>query len=361
MRETFKIARGAVGSPDAGAPHVYVRLTSDDGTEGWGEARPSPRWSYETLETVTTTLRNYLVPAIIGMNAADFGDLYGRMESEIAPGITIGQPIAKSAIEMAVQDLICRKKGISLQHQLGGSNHRSWPMGLLVSAESTEEAERKAGLAADKGFTVLKVKIGVNPKSDTEILEAVRRAAPKAYLWADANQSYDLAMSLALAKQGARNGIDVLEQPLAANDYWGHRELRRHSQIPIALDESVFSITDLEQMFRLECLDALVIKVSKMAGLFRARQCIEVAREMGLDVLGSGLTESRMGFFASAALYAALGVDKCDLNGPQFLADDAVEGPFPGALPMVDLPLGPGIGVSIDRTKLSTHAWISAI
>src|SRR5262249_28859847 len=48
MRETFRIARGAVGDPAVGAPHIYVRLTADDGGVGWGEARPSPRWSYET-------------------------------------------------------------------------------------------------------------------------------------------------------------------------------------------------------------------------------------------------------------------------------------------------------------------------
>src|SRR5438876_3554323 len=100
FREVFRIARGAVGSPEAGAPHVYVRLTADNGAEGWGEARPSPRWSYETIETVTTTLRNYLIPTILGAhlsNPSDLSDLYRRMESEIAPGVTVGQPIAKSA------------------------------------------------------------------------------------------------------------------------------------------------------------------------------------------------------------------------------------------------------------------------
>ncbi len=110
-------------------------------------------------------------------------------------------------------------------------------------------------------------------------------------------------------------------------------------------------------MFRLECLDTLVIKVSKMAGLLRAKQCIGIARSLGLDILGSGLTESRLGFFASAALYAAMGVDKCDLNGPQFLGDDAIEGKFPEALPFVELPTGPAIGIQIDHDKLKKYTW----
>ena len=94
-----------------------------------------------------------------------------------------------------------------------------------------------------------------------------------------------------------------------------------------------------------------------MAGLLRARQCIELARAFGLDVLGSGLTESRLGFFAATALYAAMVVDKCDLNGPQFLADDAIEGEYPSAEPFVNLPDSPGIGTNIDRNKLAKFAW----
>jgi muconate cycloisomerase len=192
---------------------------------------------------------------------------------------------------------------------------------------------------------------------DTKILQTVRQAAPNAYIWADANQSYDLESAFMVARQAARIGVSVIEQPLPANDYSGLRELRRRSEIPIALDESVFSPQDLEQLFRLECLDMLVIKVSKMSGLTPAKQCIEIALGLGLEVLGSGLTESRLGFFASAALYAAMGVDKCDLNGPQFLGDDAIEGEFPEAQPFVELPSEPGIGARIDLDKLKKYAW----
>src|SRR5258708_33367405 len=173
MRETFKIARGAVGSPDAGAPHVYLRLTADNGMEGWGEARPSPKWSYETLETVTTTLRNYLIPAILGAdpsdlsNPSDLTDLHRRMESEIAPGVTVGQPVAKSAIDMAAHDLVCHAKGQSLQSFFGGQKE-IWPMGFIISAYSVQDAEVRAGNAAARGFTVLKVKVGLDPALDAK-------------------------------------------------------------------------------------------------------------------------------------------------------------------------------------------------
>src|SRR4051794_2127887 len=100
FRETFKISRGSVGSPEEGAPHVYVRVRADDGAEGWGEARPSHRWSYETEESVVTTLRRYLAPVLIGLDPWDLAAVHAAMGRQIAPGISTGAPIAKSAIDM---------------------------------------------------------------------------------------------------------------------------------------------------------------------------------------------------------------------------------------------------------------------
>ena len=88
FREVFRIARGAVGSPEAGAPHIYVHVTADDGAEGWGEARPSPRWSYETPESVLTTVERYLAPALIGKNPFDIAGIHQTLQKTIAPSFS---------------------------------------------------------------------------------------------------------------------------------------------------------------------------------------------------------------------------------------------------------------------------------
>src|SRR5437016_2997034 len=152
MRESFTISRGSVGSPDEGAPHVYLRLDSDNGISGWGEARPSHRWSYETLETVVTTLQGYLLPAIMGADVNDLIDIHARMEKEIAPGVTVGQPIAKSAVDMAALDMECRGAGRSMLDRFGGSESINWPVACIVSADSARTAGEKAGVAAAAGF-----------------------------------------------------------------------------------------------------------------------------------------------------------------------------------------------------------------
>ena len=68
FKAVFVLAGGVAGDPKALSHRVLVRLTTESGSVGWGEATPTPRWTYETSETIVTTLRNYLAPAVIGID-----------------------------------------------------------------------------------------------------------------------------------------------------------------------------------------------------------------------------------------------------------------------------------------------------
>lgn len=353
----FKIARGSVGGPKSGAPHVYARLTTDSGVVGWGEARPSPRWSYETPESVTTTIRNYLAPSLIGMDAEDLDAIHAVMDREIAPGVTVGQPIAKSGIDMALCDATAKCQGMPLYQCFGAREASGVPLSYLVSVDSPAKAEEVTAAAVSQGYQGFKVKIGMDPSLDLELIRAVKNAAPSSFLWADANQAYSVEMAIERSREMAGIGVDILEQPLPANDFLGLRELVARSELPIAVDESVFALSDLEQLIGLKALDMLVIKVSKMAGLSRARKCIERAMDAGIGLLGSGLTETRLGLAASSHLYSAYGFKyPVDLNGPQFLADDPIKGGVTINRAVVLVAETPGIGVEIDEEKLARYA-----
>ena len=356
FKSEFRIARGSVGSPTQLAPHVYVKVTAADGTFGWGEARPSHRWSYETEESVLSTIRSYLGPALSGHDAFDLSGLHRTMHTEIAPGLTVGQPIAKSAIDMAVHDLIGCSLGIGLRELIGSRGAQTMPSAWIVSTTDPAEARQIAASAMARGYTGLKVKVGVHVESDLELLGEVKHAAPTAYLWADANQAYTLAQAVRLGRGMAVLGVDVLEQPLPANDLAGLRRLRAAVDVPLALDESVASGVDLLAAIRQEALDVLVIKVAKMGGLYPARRIMEVAQEAGLELLGSGLTETRLGLAAGAALFSAFGVTHpVDLNGPQFLSDDPVANGPRVVDGMIHLPEGPGLGVTLNHEKVARY------
>ena len=352
----FKISRGSVGGPKSGAPHVYIRITADSGLVGWGESRPSPRWSYETPESVVTTIRNYLAPSLIGMDAEDLEVVHAVMDREIAPGITVGQPVAKSGIDMALCDLISKGQGLPLYKHFGAREASAVQLSYLVSVDSPSKAEEVTAAAVSQGYQGFKVKIGMDPALDLELIRAVKNAAPSCFLWADANQAYSTDMAIERSRDMAGIGVDVLEQPVPANDFLGLRELVARSAVPIAVDESVFALSDLEQLIGLKALDMLVIKVSKMAGLSRARKCIERAMDAGIGLLGSGLTETRLGLAASTHLYSAYGFKfPVDLNGPQFLADDPIKGGVTIERAVVNVGETPGIGVEIDEQKLAKY------
>jgi len=353
----FKISRGSVGGPKAGAPHVYIRVVSDDGVFGWGEARPSPRWSYETQESVVTTIRNYLAPALIGVEADDFNAVHSIMDREIAPGVTVGQPIAKSGIDMALHDMLGRAKHLSLPEIWRRESSYRVDLTYLVSVESAWKAEEVTTQALSAGYRGFKVKIGMDPALDLDILRAVKGCAGSAFLWADANQAYPLEVAIERSHDMVKIGVDVLEQPLPANDFLGLKELVEKSALPIAVDESVFAVSDLEQLIRMKALDVLVVKVSKMAGLSKARECIEMALDAGISLLGSGLTETRLGLAASSHLYSAYDFEHpVDLNGPQFLGDDPVECGVVVEGGTVKLSDAAGIGVEIDEERLREYA-----
>lgn len=354
FQEEFRIARGSVGDLEAGAPHIYVRLLGDNGVEGWGEARPSHRWSYETEASVLDALRNYLIPAARQLD--DLWDLAGlakAMDTEIAPGLSIGMPIAKCALDTAVHDLLARTAGVPLNAFLGGRTTKEVALTYLISVTDPAVAEEKADTAWEAGYRGFKVKIGVEPAKDLEILRAVRATCPDAFLWTDANQAYDPATAIAQCRQMEPLNVGCYEQPVPGNDWTGLRRVAQSTDIPIAADESVFSPRDLLQLIRLEALDMLVLKLSKMGGVGPATLCTRIAREAGIPLLGSGLTESRLGLAASAHVYSAFGgLAFADLNGPQFLGDDPIEGVDvrPG---IVVVPDGPGIGVTVNQEKLA--------
>lgn len=361
MKQSFSTSGGLVGNADAGAPHVYVRMRTDCGAEGWGEARPSHRWSYETLETVTGTIEIYLKPLLLGKEANDLHGIHALMNREIKAGLGSGQPIAKAAVDMALHDLIGRAAGASLAKLWLSSASQSAQLSYLISTANPDEAAAKAANAFKLGYKGIDVKLGIDPASDIDILEAVKGEAPGLFIRADANQAYTLPRAVQVAKQMERIGIDIFEQPLRANQLLGHAELRRKTSIPIALDESIWTAGDVLEAIRQEACDAIVIKLTKMGGLLSAKLCGEIAREAGLELLGGGLTESGLGLSASAHMFNYLQIaSPYDLNGPLFLQDDPVD-----AGPAVDeghvyLPDRPGIGCSLSMDKIMKYSTQSA-
>ncbi len=347
----FKFFIGPRGTYGRGA--VIVKITANGGTIGWGQSIPSPMWSYETLETVTIVLRDYLGPALIGRNPLDIDGAHRAMDRALAPGFSTAMPIARSGLDIALHDLVGKLRGQSLSQMW--NRPRSGPLTLswTVNARTLNEAEAIIDAGYKHGYSNFNIKVAPDPKFDISLARLVRQRAPEGFLWADANGGYDQATALEVAPKLADAGVDVLEAPLRPNRISGYQALKKQGALPILMDEGLVSPVELTEFIRLEMLDGVAMKPSRCGGLIAAKRQIEILVDAGLMWLGSGLTDPDISMVAALALYGAYGLTKpAALNGPQFLTADVLAKPLDSRNDSVTVPDGHGLGVDVDESKV---------
>lgn len=338
-------------------PSVVVKLTTEDGLVGWGEAVPLPTWSYETVQTVVTTLRHYIAPAIVGMDAFEIAQIHRAMNQRIAPSFSTGQPMAKAAIDLAVHDLVSKALKVPLTKLWGREAQQTITLSWTVNVTDLDDVDKVVYEGKSLGYRHFNIKVGTDPKFDVALAKRVRELAQDCFLWADANGGYDTATALQVAPKLADVGVDVLEQPLPPNTLSGYRELRKQGAIPIVMDEGIVSVRDLIEFWRLGLLDGVAMKIGRMGGLWEARRCVELVLDMGLMLLGSGLTDPPLSLAAHLLLYGAYELKfPAALNGPQFLEPLPFYSPLEIANGVAKVPTGLGLGVTIDLNLLKEHA-----
>jgi L-alanine-DL-glutamate epimerase-like enolase superfamily enzyme len=348
----FKFFEGPKGRP-SGRAAVVVKITADDGTVGWGQSVPTPKWSYETPETVLSTINRYLAPQLIGMDPFDADALHAAMNREIAPSFSTGQPICKAGIDLAVFDLVGKLLGQSPAQRWGRKGRDLITLSWTLNPRTLDEIEPLVAQGRARGYSHFNVKVAPDPKFDLELCRIVKRLVPAGFLWADANGGYDEATALAVAPKLADLGVPVLEQPLPANRLGGYRRLKKQGALPIIMDEGIVSSVELEEFIKLELLDGVAQKPARCGGLTEARRQIEILQNAGLMFLGSGITDPDISLAASLALFGAYDLKyPAALNGPQFLEGSILKQPFKVADGQLKVPGGPGLGVEVDEDKL---------
>lgn len=357
LKAVLTLPRGPSRTLAEGKQIILVKLSTDDGSVGWGEAGPSRRWSAETTYSCYTTLKEYLTPVLLGRDPFDIAGLHRAMNTELAPGVDPGQPIAKAAIDLAAHDLVCKKLGITLQSWLGAKLRDRIELSYLVSAPDPDKTAAVVEQGLDEGFRAFKVKVGHDPDVDADNVRTVLEVAKNCTVWPDANQGYTLDQALRMAKVYERLGIEVFEQPIPMADIYGMRKLLSSTALTIVLDEAAMGLPYLIELMRREAVEGVAVKVNKVGGIHYARQLCDLARNAGLTLIGSGLMDAPIGFAASVHLFSAFGISfPADLNGPQHLADDYLAEPLPREGQTALVPGMPGLGVKIDEKKLQALA-----
>jgi L-alanine-DL-glutamate epimerase-like enolase superfamily enzyme len=279
---------------------VAVRVTDADGTTGYGEAPQIWRVTGESMPGIEECVHAPLAGALLGRELTD--DQAAEVHRWLA-GAVAANTGARAATEIAVLDLLARRAERSLAATLGAT---ATELGcdLTIAAQVDDPS---AELLAP-GFTTAKVKVGLDPADVARVIRIQEQSGEGTRIRIDANQAWDVATTVAAVEawQAAGVGVDLVEQPLPFWDLAGHAELRRRISVPVMLDESVFSVHDLERAIDAEAADLVNIKLAKCGGVHAALDIARLARKAELGVMVGSMMESELGLAAAAALSAVV-------------------------------------------------------
>ena len=328
----FVIARGGY----AHHRNVIVRLTDDDGIEGFGEAAPN-RYYGESVSTVIAALGQFK-PIVERADPFALEATEGHLNRVLR-----GNASAKSAISAAMHDLVGKKLGLPVYRMWGLDASPTPQSSFTIAIAENEELERRVAEARE--YPILKIKLGTD--RDTEIVRIVRNAAPQKRLRVDANAAWTAKHAVRMSDFLHDNGVEMLEQPVAANDIEGLRFVRNRSRVPVFADESCLVATDVAKLAG--AVDGINIKLAKCGSLREALRMVHTARALDLQVMAGCMIESSLGISAIAQIAPLL--DSADFDGAALLSSDPFRGVTiaGGTIRLTDAPgLGASPALSVD-------------
>jgi len=341
LRENFTISQGTMTS----AANVYVRVELADGNIGYGEAAPFPAITGEDQESTLAAIHG-LATLLEDESALRWRSLARRM-ANAAPG----NPAARCAIETAVLDAACRHLGLPMHVLFGGAETGPFETDITIPIFGQERCLELATVWHERGFRLLKMKIGRDLDADLATIQSISRQFPDVSFVLDANQGFTdrEAIRLVNTLDRARVPVRMLEQPIAKGQLKAMMIIRRAAPFQICADESVSSRFEAMQVIRADAADIINIKIMK-CGVVEALEIAALARASGIGVMYGGMVESRVAMGCSLALAAGLGsVHTLDLDTPLLLAEDPVEGGFTYDGPRMNVSSEAGLGCSLGR------------
>lgn len=225
-------------------------------------------------------------------------------------------PFLVCALDIAAWDLYGKLKRKPL-HQLWNLDMAAAPVTDYTIGIDT--IEKMVAKMKEKPWPVYKIKVGV--ENDIEMVAALRKETD-AILRVDANAGWTLEQALQKIPQLKELGVELVEQPLAKDNWEGMKVLYEKSSLPLYADEACVFESDVEKCYN--HFHGINIKLTKCSGITPARRMITKARELNMQVMIGCMNESAIGSAAIAQLAPLL--DKLDMDGPLLLTEDVATG-----------------------------------
>jgi muconate cycloisomerase len=351
--------------------YVLVKMTDELGAEGWGEAPALKDWGGEfgryfgeTPATTIEVVTRHLAPAVKGCPPGEIVELHARMDRAIK-----GFPYAKAAVELAAYDLAGKQCGLPVYRLLGGAIRRRIPVTHSIGLIGYEEAEREVAQVVAEGIRTIKIKVGVEPDRDVEMVRRIRDTVGAGIaLCVDANQGYRTpGEAIQTLRRMERFGLIYFEQPVEGIERLA--QVARAIDVPVMADESAWNAHDVIQIIEQRAAQIVSIYTTKPGGLYRAMEAAAVARAAGIICNVNGSVETGIGNLANLALAAAAPACVLSCVVPVSTPAEAQSGQIAGiyykddliAQPMrlvegaIELPTASGMGIAVDKDKIARY------
>ena len=305
LRHVFRISYGET----VVQRNLLVELRAG-GVSGFGEAAPLPYYGV-TLQTIRQTLE-----AARGCIESEDLDDPAALWQRLLP-LVGDDPFALCGVDQAAHDLWGKQRGQPVYRLWGLDLQTVPPSDYTIGIDSVPVmVERMREFA---GWPIYKIKLGT--PDDVTIVRELRRHTAAVFR-VDANTAWTAGETIANARQFKDLGVELIEQPLPADDWEGMRRVFAESALPIIADESCQREDDVDRCRGF--FHGVNIKLTKCGGMTPARRMIARARELGLKVMIGCMTESTVGISAAAQLLPLL--DYVDLDGAVLISKDVASG-----------------------------------
>ncbi|MER2153769.1 MAG: dipeptide epimerase [Solibacillus sp.] len=330
-------------------PSIIVKMTSQCGFVGWGEAVPDEHVTGETLESTYAVLKHTLAPAMIGENPMNFEKIHAKMDELIS-----SSPAAKAAIDIACFDLAGKKLGVPAYQLTGGRYYEKFPITHVLSIGTPEKMANEAAERVQMGYNSFKMKVGRDVASDVARIKAVReRVGNEIAIRVDVNQGWvNSSTTMQAVRELEELNIDWLEQPVRADDIDGMVEIKSKTSIPVMIDEGLRGVREMREIIAKRAADKVNIKLMKCGGMYPAMKLAHMAEMAGIECQIGSMVESSVG--SAAGFHVAFSnkvFTSVELTGPLKFSKDI--GNLQYNVPYIQLNERAGLGVDVDEAVLA--------
>ena len=347
LQEPFVISLGLLEA----AENIIIVVTTDDGLVGFGECSPFPTIHGESMETCFVVAQP-LARALKGRNPLDIEGCAAAMDRVI-----FGNACVKSAFDMALYDVASQHAQLPLYAFLGGKKDKTIVTDYTVSFGDAKKMSQDALKIKNKGFQIIKVKLGGSHADDVARIAQIRAAVGYDLpIRIDANQGWSVETAVATLRALAAFSIQHCEEPISRRLFAHLPEVRRNSPIPIMADESCCDVQDADWLIANGACDFFNLKLSKSAGIFGAKKIVARAEMADIKIQVGGFLESRLGFTAAAHFaLTSKNIVHYDFDTPLMFTEDYVtDGILYKEKGVIEMPDKIGLGASVDENHLES-------